>query len=120
MPAEIKEFRISCRQYIKGMSVHAELAVAVSPPLTEPYTASVAAAQIELRTLLAQTFEAQMKTREALSEGRDERNTAKHKISKKRQGARRQVRAGSKSGKNGKKQSRRSPRGRSDQAEAAK
>jgi hypothetical protein len=62
----IKEFSISARQYVKGMSIHAELTVVVNPPQTEDYMTLAAAAQIELRTLLRQTFDQQLKTREML------------------------------------------------------
>lgn len=63
----INEFRISARQYINGMSVHAELTVTVNPPQTEDFNVLAAAAQIELRTLLSQTYHEQLKTKQALN-----------------------------------------------------
>ena len=62
----ISEITCRYRVRINGVSVECGLTATVDPPQTEPYEVVLASMQIELRNVIALTYESAQKTLEAL------------------------------------------------------
>lgn len=63
----IKEFHVAARMRVNGISFEGHLVFECNPPQTDSYETLRAAAQLELRTLLVQTYEHQKLTMEMLN-----------------------------------------------------